>query len=290
MRLKNSNSFWILTILVIYLGINILIADVLSLFGEEYTSFHMWFILLFVGQLILIILAISPLGEMILRFLFGARKIVKQQDKDYLDPIFRSVYRNVLENKKRTSKRIKLYIDRSMGISAYAVGNNTIVVSRGTIDSLSPDELKGVIAHELGHLYNGDTIVNITLLVGNIYLCVIFMIIKIIKIILGACDIITGEDKLYSNIGKFLIWICGMVAVPAVLIIRIAVYVLQRENEYKSDEFSHEIGQGSNLISALYKLDKLDFSDGDTKMIERLLTSHPRTDKRIEKLESMQKK
>src|SRR5882724_12942204 len=37
------------------------------------------------------------------------------------------------------------------------VGNGTIVVTRGLLDTLSRDELQGVVAHEMSHLANLDT-------------------------------------------------------------------------------------------------------------------------------------
>jgi len=61
----------------------------------------------------------------------------------------------------------------------------------------------------------------------------------------------------------------------------------QRHNEYMADRFADEVGHGANLISALYKLDKLDFGDGRVSFLERILHSHPEMDKRIARLENL---
>ena len=44
-----------------------------------------------------------------------------------------------------------------MYVNAFAIGRNTIAVTMGAIETFSSDELKGIIAHEFGHLSNGDT-------------------------------------------------------------------------------------------------------------------------------------
>jgi Zn-dependent protease with chaperone function len=53
-------------------------------------------------------------------------------------------------------------------INAFAAGNDSldsvIAVTQGTLDSLSREELQGVVAHEMGHIRNGDTKLNIRLL------------------------------------------------------------------------------------------------------------------------------
>lgn len=51
-------------------------------------------------------------------------------------------------------------LEDSMEINAFAAGitpeNAAITVTRGTLERLSRDELQGVVAHEMGHVYNGD--------------------------------------------------------------------------------------------------------------------------------------
>lgn len=58
-------------------------------------------------------------------------------------------------------------LDREMGINAFAAGSSiedaAIAVTRGCVESLSRDELQGVIAHEFSHILNGDMRLNIRL-------------------------------------------------------------------------------------------------------------------------------
>lgn len=112
-------------------------------------------------------MALSPIGEFILRRSVGARPLATQKDKDYLLPLFQSVYDEVLELNPKTSKKIKLYIAEDYTVNAFAVGRNTIVLNRGAIEGFSEEQLKGVIAHEFGHLSHGDTKALLLTTVGN---------------------------------------------------------------------------------------------------------------------------
>jgi heat shock protein HtpX len=51
-------------------------------------------------------------------------------------------------------------LDSSQSINAFAAGlthqDAIITVTRGSLQSLTRDELQGVVAHELGHIHNGD--------------------------------------------------------------------------------------------------------------------------------------
>ncbi|MEM7576272.1 MAG: M48 family metallopeptidase [Planctomycetota bacterium] len=63
-------------------------------------------------------------------------------------------------------------MDRETGINAFAAGyrpeNAVIGVTRGCVESLTRDELQGVMAHEFAHILNGDMRINIKLM-GTIF-------------------------------------------------------------------------------------------------------------------------
>lgn len=63
----------------------------------------------------------------------------------------------------------QLYVmDNEAGINAFAAGLSpnaaAIAVSRGALEHLNRDELQGVIAHEFGHILNGDMRLNVRLM------------------------------------------------------------------------------------------------------------------------------
>jgi Zn-dependent protease with chaperone function len=59
-------------------------------------------------------------------------------------------------------------MENEPGINAFAAGytpqNAVVAVTRGTLDTLTRDELQGVIAHEFSHIFNGDMRMNIRLM------------------------------------------------------------------------------------------------------------------------------
>jgi Zn-dependent protease with chaperone function len=62
-----------------------------------------------------------------------------------------------------------LYVlDREMAINAFVAGysaqQSVMVVTQGTLEQLSRDELQGVIGHEFSHILNGDMRINMRLL------------------------------------------------------------------------------------------------------------------------------
>ena len=60
-----------------------------------------------------------------------------------------------------------VYIIPAHQINAFAAGispnNAAIAVTEGTLEKLNRDEIQGVIAHEFGHIYNGDMKINMRL-------------------------------------------------------------------------------------------------------------------------------
>lgn len=59
-------------------------------------------------------------------------------------------------------------LEKEAGINAFAAGFNTsdavVAVTRGTLETLTRDELQGVIAHEFSHILNGDMRLNMRLI------------------------------------------------------------------------------------------------------------------------------
>lgn len=90
-------------------------------------------------------------------------------EPDTSDPLRRRL-RNVVEEIAIASgvPVPEIYVlEQEQGINAFAAGYSpadaAIAVTQGTLESLNRDELQGVVAHEFGHILNGDMRINIRL-------------------------------------------------------------------------------------------------------------------------------
>ncbi|WP_038053722.1 M48 family metalloprotease [Thioalkalivibrio sp. ALJ1] len=108
-------------------------------------------------------------GRLIAREMGGV-----QVDGNPTDPQRRQL-RNVVEEMAIASgvPVPEVYVlEQDLGINAFAAGfapsDAVVAVTRGALDSLDRAELKGVIAHEFGHVLNGDMRLNMRL-IGILY-------------------------------------------------------------------------------------------------------------------------
>lgn len=103
----------------------------------------------------------SAVAEMV-----GARAV----DQDTRDPLEKRLLNIVEEMAIASGVRVPtVYImDDERGINAFAAGydvsNAVVAVTRGTLETLSRDELQGVVGHEFSHILNGDMWLNIKMI------------------------------------------------------------------------------------------------------------------------------
>ena len=145
-------------------------------------------------------------------------------------------------------------------LNAFATGTSTsnaaIVVTRGLLDTLTREELQGVIGHEMGHIANLDTrymtIVGVT--VGLIAL-VASMILRAMQ--WGSYRTSSSSDRKGSGAGSaILIVVLLVVAVLAPLAAKAVQMAVSRQREYLADATSVQFTRNPDgLISALKKLE-----------------------------------
>jgi len=143
-------------------------------------------------------------------------------------------------------------------LNAFATGtsmsNASIAVTRGLLDTLSRDELQGVVAHEMSHIANLDTrymtIVGVT--VGLIAL-VADMILRTLQ--WGSYSSKSSSSDKKSSGAGLLVIVLIVVAVIAPLAAKAVQMAVSRQREYLADATSVQFTRNPNgLISALTKL------------------------------------
>lgn len=257
-----------------------------SILGSKWENF----ILCLIIYTISIYVALSPLGEWILRLINGVRKLYTKHEKDYLIPLFEEIYEDVKEQYPDLPDMEICIID-SLTVNACAMGTHTIAVTRGAVETFTEEELKGVLLHEIGHIVHGDTKATLINLIGNGLFSVGVIIIKLALLIL---DLVLlpffkrtgGITILISSIIHF---IFDILLIGFTLTGNIILSINSRENEYNADRFAFKIGYGEDLISALYLIQKMSLGE-DMGLIQRMQASHPHIAKRIGKLEYLEDK
>jgi heat shock protein HtpX len=187
----------------------------------------------------------------------------------------------------------KLYVIPQEQPNAFATGRNpdhsAVAVTAGIRKLLSEDELRGVLAHELGHVRNRDIL--LTSVVASIAAAITW--IGYMALWVGGDD-----DSPLGIIGPLLLWILAPIAAA------IMQMAISRQREYAADATGAEIcGNPESLASALLRLESgaeampmqvnaaaeplyivKPFSAGG---IASLFSTHPPIEERVRRLRQM---
>jgi len=224
-------------------------------------------------------------SDKIVLSMYGARKIDSG-----------NIYNIVAELVQRAGLPMpKLYIIETTQPNAFATGRNpangAVAVTTGIIRILSEEELRGVIAHELAHIKNRDT-----------------LIMTITATIAGALGMLANMAMFTGHRregGGFIGSIAIMILAPfAAMLVQMAI---SRTREYAADKGGAEIsGTPLALASALQKIQKgAQIIDNDTaeqnpatahmfiinplhtRSTDNLFSTHPNTENRIRALKQI---
>ncbi|GAB4137294.1 MAG: zinc metalloprotease HtpX [Rhodothalassiaceae bacterium] len=190
----------------------------------------------------------------------------------------------------------KLYLIESDQPNAFATGRSpdraAVAVTRGLLKMLDRDEIEGVIAHELAHIANRDT-----------------LIMTLTAVVAGAISMLANFALFFggnrNNPLGFIGVILIMIFAPlAALLVQMAI---SRTREYAADRKGAEIsGKPLALASALAKIDRAargirnETAEANPaaahlfimnplsgERMDNLFATHPATENRIAALENM---
>jgi heat shock protein HtpX len=173
----------------------------------------------------------------------------------------------------------KVMVLETDALNAFATGNKpgngTIAVTRGLLNSLSRDELQGVVAHEMSHLANLDTryMVVVGVTVGLIAL-VCDMLLR--NLAWGRGNRSSSSDKKGGG-AAILIILLIVVAILAPIAAKFVQMAVSRQREYLADATSVQFTRNpSGLISALGKLaEKAEPFPGVSRATQHLFIVNP---------------
>lgn len=280
---------------LIYLVLNIfVIAGIIQfLFGMEGTM-PFWQALLIgvVLYAISLVIALSPIGEWILRMQTGCRKIKRVEQINFIEPIFREVYDKAKKLDPSIPDDVRLYMNSDEDANAFATGRKTICITEGMLH-MPEAQIKATLGHEFGHLAHKDTDLILVVSVGNLivtaFILGIRIVIDLFHLIFGiATAFIGGPEGVFAAIMNAL-YRAMITAIVAGLtwvwtkIGTLLVMKASRSNEYEADEFSFNLGYGNDLCILLDSIS----GSGAKGLFANLASSHPDKDDRIAKLQEL---
>lgn len=238
--------------------------------------------------LISVLIALSPIGEAILGFMSGARKMTRADMRNRMAPIVARVHSKALEKTPGMTKIINLKFSHDPTPNAFALGLHTICVTEGLFD-LPDDRIEGIIAHEMGHLALHHTDILLLIGGGNFIISAVLFIANLISRLLTVIGALFSLSRSDSKRG------CGCIISIAGIISSVLVWLWtkfcmlflhwsSRANEYAADKYAMEIGFGYELAHAL---DSLPSGHPNNSIVKALYSTHPETHDRIGRLQEL---
>lgn len=230
-------------------------------------------------------IALSPVGEWLIRTINHVRPIETKEEKEQLIGLFADVYKTA-KAKHSDLPYIQLYIQDTMTVNACAINNHTIAVTKGAMETFNEEELKSILFHEIAHIYYGHTTMSLLATIGNGFFSIFVLVARVLMLFLDSIS----DPYQDRGFGHFLLSICRFILEVNIFIFmlffNIAFAVNSRSGEYMADEFAYENGYGQDLVNALYILQKMSLGD-NSNLIDQMTASHPRISKRIMIIENL---
>ncbi|WP_049926440.1 M48 family metallopeptidase [Halopiger goleimassiliensis] len=273
-------------------GLQLRMAVVGSILFGLYLAAAWFFHLLFdIDLMILVLLSIVllPAGQYKLGKWLAVRSS-GAEDMPEDDPRYRKVHQMTESLCRDMGMEKPRLMVAQMGVpNAFATGRKgagIVVVSEELMRILDDDELEGVVAHELAHLNNRDTVMmTLGQSIATVVSYAVFFVVQAM-----------GED----GPGFLVAWLASMVANFLVMLL---VMAISRYREYVADDTARQyVGSGDPLARALEKISRsaenresavqdsgvnaLCIFNGDRSALQQIMSTHPPTEKRIEKLRS----
>ena len=205
------------------------------------------------------LMAAVSVGWSALSLAFGDKMVLAMANAKQIDKTDAPQLYNVVEEMAIAAgvPMPKVMVLETDALNAFATGSKpgkgTIVVTRSLLNTLSRDELQGVVAHEMSHLANLDTR----------YMVVVGVTVGLIALV---CDMLlrslawgrgnrssSSSDKKGGN--AILIILLIVVAILAPIAAKFVQMAVSRQREYLADATSVQFTRDPDgLISALRKL------------------------------------
>lgn len=195
-----------------------------------------------IGVVLLQFLLGPFLMDLSLRWLYQTRRLEHHELPDHL----RGFVERICRSKDISLPRFLMIDDGAPQAFTYGhtPGNARIVISRGILDLLEPEEVEGVVAHEIGHAVHWD------MALMTIAQLVPLLLYYLYRSLMEAPTSSSGDGKEKGGVAG--------VAIGAYLLYIVSEYLVlwfSRTREYHADRFAGQAtGKPGRLASALVKI------------------------------------
>ena len=194
---------------------------------------------------------------------------------------------------KGGGREYRLRVVASTTLNAYAAGGRQVAVTQGALERLSDSQLRGVVAHELGHHAGLHPVLNLAA----------HWIMKPIGwaewVSVKLHKLSASSTRLARSSWVFWVaYILALLLLVAIGILRVVNYLTHiillwfgRRAEYLADKTAVRLGFGRGLLSSLHvfqQLEQQEMAFAHNSWLEEMLSNtHPPTHKRIARVEAM---
>ena len=280
---------------MIYITLNVIfnafILAIVLLIGADFMHIkpHLAWCLGYVIAALLAVTGYTKFATSIIWLFTSGRKMVGREITK-LEPLFQEVINktNKEYNTNYTLTDFNLKVSDSKLVNSFAIGYNTIIINRGAFEKFTNEQLRAILAHNMGCLYYRDSVRSSALVFSSLGSRIIM---SIYGTYVAFATILSNNSKgRHSKILALISWVPLLVFLPVIILNFIGTGLLNllnlkvsREAEYRADCFAIRLGYKDDLIAALEVLDAITIHDNS--FIAKLMSSHLPTMSRIGAIE-----
>ena len=184
------------------------------------------------------------------------------QEVQRIEPLLYEVLHQANRLKHIAIPKITILISERQDPNSQTLGFDSIILTRGLLNSTDDNQLKAILAHELGHLYNKEGALLISLIFGSMATWLLMSLYMLCKWIVGR---ITKLALQLGNISGIISMITLVLFLPMMTVNWVCIWVFNWvlsfmlcHYDYKADKFASSIGYKNDLISYLDKIALID--------------------------------
>ena len=287
---------------------------IIGTIGNFFSVIMMWFFPILIAMLILsgifhvpdrvlsFIIVIFVLGYPSYLFYLGASGKGENKVKKYLpsrpmtaeeEAIFLPLIEEVIAKHNVCSntnlifgKDLQFSIAEDDTVNAFAFGKTHVIFNTGFLASASPEMFKSVLAHEIGHLHNKDTLISLANFFVQRPTQVVLKIFNSYKVMGHLADAAKNHkgsgDKAMVNLAYKILFLPALIVGLVVnFICDTSQKILSKQQELEADAYAVKLGYSNGLLEFLEMAKN---SHTKPNRLVRLFESHPEPGIRIENI------